>query len=181
MKYKNNNKRGKKMIDQEKKEQQLLKHLTHLIDDMAKLAKYEKYHIHNQDSYRLACVGGDESAEGIGNKAKIIDVSKDDYAVANRYLKFYYAYYDNSWGDSIVQQRLHFAMKKVKIESATVNDLLAKVEQMDSDIRDEMFERGIFTSKFDVRSSWAWLETCDFDNEAYDKDHESETEEVETA
>ena len=177
----NTNKKVETMIDQEKKEQQLLKYLTHLIDDMAKLAKYEKYHRHNQKSYRLACVGGDMSAQGMGNKAKIIDVSKDDYAVTNRYLKFCDAYYDNSWGDSIVKQRFHFVMKKVKIESATVNDLLAKVDQMDSDIRDEMFERGIFTSKYDVRSSWAWLETCDFDNEAYDKDHESATEEVETA
>ena len=177
----NTNKEVKTMIDQEQKEQQLLKHLTYLIDNMGKLAQYEKYHIHNQKSYRLACVGGDMSAQGIGNKAKIIDVSKDDYAVANRYLTFYDAYYDNSWGDSICQQRLHFAMNSVKIESATVNDLLAKVQQMDSDIRDEMFERGIFTSKYDTRSSWAWLETCDFDNDAYDKDHESETEEVETA
>lgn len=169
------------MIDQEKKEQQLLKHLTYLIDDMAKLTQLEKYHIHNQKSYRLACVAGDCSATGMGNKAKIIEVSKDDYAVANRYLKFYDAYYDNSWGDSIVQQRLNFALKNVQIESATVKDLLAKVEQMDTEIRDQMFERGIFTSKFDVRSSWAWLETCDFDGEAYDKDHEVEQEEVETA
>ena len=170
-----------KMIDQEKKEQQLLKHLTYLIDDMAKLTKLEKYHTHNQKSYRLACIGGDMSAGALGNKAKIIEVSKDHYAVVNRYLHFYDAYYANNWGDSIVQQRLDFVMKKAKIKSATVNDLLAKVEQMDTEIRDQMFERGIFTSKFDVRSSWAWLETCDFDDEAYDKDHESEQEEVETA
>lgn len=162
------------MIDQEKKEQQLLKHLTHLIDDMDKLSQYQKYHIHNQNSYRLACVGGDLSAHGMSNKATIINVSKDDYAVADRYLKFYDAYYSNSWGDSIVQQTLHFAMENAKIESATVKDLLAKVRQMSTDIKDEMFERGIFTSKYDVRSSWAWLETCDFDSEAYDKDHESD-------
>jgi hypothetical protein len=126
------------------------------------------YHYHAQDTYRLVAVSGDVSARGMGNKARIINVHKDDFDRVNYYLEVEAE--RNELMHSVGFKKFCFGPLSKKDQEAK-DYLWDLISQAIDNVRD------IFTSKYDFRSTWAWIEMPEFDHDAYEIDNET-TEEV---
>lgn len=124
----------------------------------------KKYYLFTQDTYRLAAISGDVSARGMGNKAKIINVHKDDFARVEHYLAI----------ESEMRELMHsvgfakYCFGQLSKEKQEAKDYLTNLQSQAIDnVRD------IFTSKYDFRSGWAWLEVPEFDWDSYEIDENS--------
>jgi len=125
----------------------------------------KSYFDYDKDKYRVAAVGGDVSATGMGNVARIIEVDAEDFERVNRYLEIESEINEimTSYGYRAVFNRE--LSQQVQEDLAWLNEL--RKEAIDT-VRD------YFTSKYDFRSRWAWLETPGFDYDAYEADEELE-------
>ena len=119
----------------------------------------KSYYLFTKDTYRLAAIGGDASANGMGNVATILEVDKDDFERVNRYLEI----------ESEIQEIMtSCGYKTVPKEE---QEILQWLEELRAEVKDKVCE--YFTNKYHFRSSWAWLETPEFDSDSYEQDEEA--------
>jgi len=123
----------------------------------------KSYHLFTKDTYRLAAISGDVSARGMGNVARIIKVDKEDFERVNRYIE--------------IQSEINEIMISYGYRAVWNNELpddmkenLAWLEELRKEAMDTVSD--YFTSKYDFRSKWAWLETPDVDYDKYHQDQE---------
>ena len=134
--------------------------------EMAKWKQYlveaietrNNFYSYTQDTYRLAAVGGDVSAKGMSNNAVIKHINRDDFEQVDAYLNFEYRY------DEFTKEYLKQLYEKNISDKES--EIAKEIAQLEINLLKNLSH--IFLNKYEVRSTWAWLETPEFDYESYD-------------
>ena len=110
--------------------------------EMERVMKSPEPVYRNRRSHKIIAMSGDQSANGIGNEAKIIKITHDDFHRVQKYLNIQELYQDyvnfSCWAGS------KFSNK----DSAKIYDMwLESTRWMDE----------IFDCKYDYRTNWCWI------------------------
>lgn len=136
---------------------ELAQDLTRLLDHMDQ----PSYHRHDQESYRLVAVSGDLSAQGMGNRATIIEVPKTQFETVDRLVTLEQAFNQSA----IFDKMMTLGYEKGHGSLAVLWD---RYDQIKKEITEAVQDTGLFKHKYYFRTTWAWIERPDFDHERYE-------------
>lgn len=102
-----------------------------------------------EKTYRLIAVSGDFSATGMSNKAHIIPIPESQVALVNEYLIA--EYYAN-------EAFMYDCKQGISPSTPETQDLIKRAQELTT----QMFDEGIFNSKYQARTGWAFMELPDY-------------------
>jgi hypothetical protein len=93
--------------------------------------------------YKMVAVSGDMSSNGMSDTAAVITLTAKQLKIAKEFLAF----------QKHFQQEFP-ALFKEQIQSGKLNSKLTELANTDQTLTNKMFDFGIFTTKYDARTSW---------------------------
>lgn len=105
----------------------------------------------HRDHYTLVCTGGDQAAGGLGATAIQYKVEPQHYDLARHYVEFQEAY------ERYASHMLDYYHTGPGLELDS--DTAAQLYRYRNQLFERMKSAGIFTCKYDYRSTWCLLES----------------------